>query len=209
MKESLYLEMNKYEKEAQKKGYTIIVGIDEVGRGPMAGPVVVAGVILKKPIYGLMDSKKLNKQKINELAKIIKEKALAYKIISYSPIEIDKFGMKNCVIKAMERIPLELAIRPNYALIDYEKPNLKIASLSLTKGDSLSNSIAAASIIAKQYRDQIMEELGKKYPNYGFENHVGYITKKHKEAVAKYGPIKGVHRFSYKPILALEKKCKT
>jgi ribonuclease HII len=204
MDKEQYKIMNQYEEEALKKGYKRIVGIDEVGRGPMAGPVVVAGFILKEPIYGLADSKKLTKKRINELAKEIKEKALAYKIIEYSPLEIDEIGMKKCVMKAMERVPLEIDIKPDYALIDYEKPNLEIDSLSLTKGDTLSNSIAAASIIAKQYRDQIMEELGKEYPNYGFENHVGYITKKHKEAVIEYGPIKGVHRFSYKPIQALE-----
>lgn len=195
-----YIQMNRYEDEYHKLGYNNIIGIDEVGRGPLAGSVVVAGVVLDKPIYGLDDSKKLSHKKIEELAKIIKQEAIAYKIVEVRATTIEKIGIKKAVLKSMQRVVNEIECEVDFALIDFEKPKLKIDSLSMKKGDSNSNSIAAASIIAKDFRDRKMIKLSKKYPNYGFETNVGYGTKKHLEAIEKYGIIKGVHRRNFEPI---------
>lgn len=198
--DELYAEMNKYEEEHVKKGYKNIIGIDEVGRGPIAGSVVVAGVVLDKQILGLRDSKKLSKKKIKELAVEIKQYAKAYKIVEVRASTIDKIGIKAAVIKSMQKVVKEIDCDVDFALIDFEKPPLNIDSLSLKKGDNVSNSIAAASIIAKDFRDRKMEMIGKKYPNYGFENHVGYGTKKHIDAIKENGIIKGIHRESFEPI---------
>ncbi len=198
--EQLYKEMNQYEEKYQAEGYQTIIGIDEVGRGPLAGSLVVAGVILDKEILGLRDSKKLSKKKVAELSAIIKKEARAYKIVEVRATTIDKVGIKKCVHDAMKKVIKEIEVTPDFALIDFEKPTLKIPSESMKKGDNVSNSIAAASIIAKDFRDTKMEKIGKKYPEYGFESHVGYGTKKHVEALKKYGPIKGVHRYTFEPI---------
>lgn len=200
---SLYLEKNKYEQQLYDQGYQHIVGVDEVGRGPLAGNVTIGAVILdpERPIYGLRDSKQLTASKIATLAAEIKEKSLAYVIVSATPQTIDKIGIGNAVKKCMRRAVHKLAITPDYVLIDYQAIKFrKIPSMAITKGDDKSNSIAAASIIAKHHRDQEMIKLGKKYPNYGFEKHVGYGTKQHRLAIEEYGPIVGVHRYSFKPI---------
>ena len=185
-----------YEKKYKNE---IIIGIDEVGRGPLAGPVVIAGVILKNyDLIEITDSKKLSKKKIKELTYKIIKNASYIQIEEGSAEEIDKKGIKNVVKEKMQKI-LEDS-QATCGLIDYEKINsLKIVE-SITKGDSKSMSIGAASIIAKFYRDQLMVNLSQKYPEYNFEQHVGYGTKKHINAIEQYGPIKGVHRFSYKPI---------
>ena len=201
MKEDLkdkYIRMNSYETKYKKLGFLRICGIDEVGRGPLAGPVVIAGCILEEEILGLDDSKKLSHKKIEELSKIIKEKAVSYTIVTLRVSSIEKYGIKGAVIKGMQKCVKNL--EADFALIDYEKPKLKIESDSFTKGDSKSNSIAAASILAKHHRDSYMIKLGKKYPQYGFETHVGYGTKKHLDAIYKYGIINGVHRKNFKPI---------
>ncbi len=198
--EKKYKLMNKYENELKIKGYKNIIGIDEVGRGPLAGSVVVAGVILDKKILGLDDSKKINKKKIHEMANLIKNEARAYKIVEVRATTIDKIGIKKAVILAMKKVVKNIGNDVDYALIDFEKPKLKIPSNSLIKGDTKSNSIAAASIIAKDFRDQKMFKMAKKYPLYGFETHVGYGTKKHILAIKEYGIIKGVHRTSFEPI---------
>ncbi len=196
----LYIQMNEYEESLKQQGYKTIIGIDEVGRGPLAGSVVVAGVVLDKPIMGLKDSKKLSHKEINRLALEIKKHAKAYKIVEVRATTIDKIGIKKAVLNSMQKVVREINIECDYALIDFEKPKLKIDSLSLKKGDSRSNSIAAASIIAKQYRDQKMINLAQKYPEYGFESHVGYGTKKHIAAIKEFGPINGVHRMTFEPI---------
>lgn len=199
----LYKEKNKHETYLLASGFKFIAGVDEVGRGPLAGPVTVAAVILnpKKPIYGLKDSKKLSSKKIEELSNQIKQDALAYAIVSATPSTIDKIGISVAIHKCMRTAIRKLSITPDYVLIDHEYLKFnKIESKAITKGDDNSNSIAAASIIAKHARDTKMEKLGIKYPEYGFENHVGYGTKHHRETIEKLGPIPNVHRYSFKPI---------
>ncbi len=199
----LYNEKNKHESELLAEGFNYIAGVDEVGRGPLAGPVTVAAVILdpNKPIYGLKDSKKLSSKRIAELSDQIKENALSYAIVSATPATIDKIGISVAIHKCMRTAIRKLDISPDYVLIDHEYLKFnKIESKAITKGDDNSNSIAAASIIAKHDRDTKMEKLGVKYPQYGFEKHVGYGTKHHRETIEKLGPIPNVHRYSFKPI---------
>lgn len=199
----LFLEKNKYEQQLLDQGYKYIVGIDEVGRGPLAGNVTIGAVILdpEQPIYGLKDSKKLSAKKIEILAAEIKAKAIAYVIVSATPKTIDKIGIGNAIVKCMRSAVRKIEPTPDYILIDYQNVNFRgIPSMAITKGDDKSNSIAAASIIAKHHRDQMMIKLGTKYPEYGFEHHVGYGTKQHRLAIEAYGPIAGVHRYSFKPI---------
>lgn len=200
---NLYEQKNVHEQVLINQGFKYIAGVDEVGRGPLAGVVTVAAVILDQsnPVYGLKDSKKLSAKKIDLLAAEIKEKAIAYAIVSSTPASIDKLGISVAIHKCMRTAVSKLEIKPDYVLIDHEHLDLKkIPSMAITKGDDNSNSIAAASIIAKDYRDKKMAKLGAKYPQYGFEAHVGYGTKKHREAIEEFGPIPGVHRYSFKPI---------
>lgn len=177
------------------------MGIDEVGRGPMAGPLVVAGVILPHyiEIEGLNDSKKVSEKKRELLYDIIKEKAIAYYVHFVSEEEVDRLNIYQATKKAMEDIINIIDIKPDYLLIDAMKIDCDIPRESIIKGDSKSLSIAAASILAKVERDRFMIELAKEYPEYGFERHKGYPTKEHKEVLNKYGVTK-VHRKSYKPV---------
>lgn len=200
---NLYFEKNKHEQELLDQGYNYIAGVDEVGRGPLAGVVTIGAVILdpNNSVYGLKDSKKLSAIQIATLAAEIKEKAIAYAIVSATPSTIDKIGIANAIHKCMRSSVRKLSVTPDYVLIDHEYLSFRgIESKAITKGDDNSNSIAAASIIAKHYRDQKMIKLGAKYPAYGFESHVGYGTKQHRQAIENYGPIKNVHRYSFKPI---------
>lgn len=205
--ENKYVQMNMLEEEYKARGYNYIVGIDEVGRGPIAGSLVVAGVILSQEpsnkILGLDDSKKLSKKKIEELSIEIKEKAIAYKIVEVRVSTIEKIGIKPAVLNAMKKVCSTIHPSVDFALIDFEKPDLKIDSLSIKKGDSTSNSIAAASIIAKQFRDKKMVNVHKKYPEYGFDTNVGYGTKKHLIAIDNYGIINNVHRKNFEPIKSI------
>lgn len=205
-----FVEKNRYENIYYAKGYQYIAGIDEVGRGPLAGPVVVAAVILdpNNPIYGLKDSKKIPKKKINVLAQEIMEKSLSFVIVEKDVECIEKIGIRNSVLIAMTEAVQNIKLRPDFVLVDYEQlENTDIPFLSLTKGDNLSNSIAAASIVAKNYRDQKMGNIGLKYPEYKFENNAGYGTRAHLTAIENYGIIEGVHRKTFKPIRrAIEKK---
>lgn len=199
----LYVEKNKYEQELIDQGYKYIAGVDEVGRGPLAGPVTIGAVILdpNQPIYGLRDSKKLSSSQRAELDIEIKQKALAYAIVSATPETIDKIGISVAIHKCMRTAIRKLQIKPDYILIDHEYLKFQgIQSMAITKGDDNSNSIAAASIIAKQYRDRKMQKLGEKHPGYGFEQHVGYGTKQHRIAIEEMGPLPKVHRYSFKPI---------
>ncbi len=201
--EKNFLEKNKWEQKLYDDGITLIAGVDEVGRGPLAGIVTVAAVILdpNKPIYGLRDSKKLSRKQIKTLANEIKQKALCYEIVSSNPPTIDKYGISNVIRNCMKTAVFRLEQRPQYVLVDYEKLNFQsIKSISILNGDDMSNSIAAASILAKDYRDQKMIELAAKYPQYSFETNVGYGTVAHKQVIEKYGPIPNVHRYTFKPI---------
>ncbi len=192
--------MYEYETKLLDKGFRYIAGCDEVGRGPLAGPVVCAAVILDpdNPIEGLNDSKQLSESKRETLDAIIKEKALAYAIAYISPKEIDRLNIYQASKKGMLDAVRKLSIEPDYILSD-AMPLGQLPHLSIIKGDTLSASIAAASIIAKVERDHYMIELGVKYPQYGFEQHKGYPTKKHIEAIWKYGVFEE-YRKSYKPV---------
>lgn len=196
-------DLYKYEKECYQKNYSLIGGVDEVGRGPLVGPVVAACCVLPKDFYleGLTDSKKLSEKKRNLFFEYIKKYAIAYGIGVVSPERIDEINIynasKEAMIKAIKevqkQIPLEIV------LVDAMPLDLDIPSISIIHGDALSISIAAASVLAKVTRDQMMYELDEKYPMYGFGNHKGYPTKKHIEALEKYGLIDG-YRKTYGPV---------
>ncbi len=194
--------MYDYELDLLNKGHEYIAGCDEVGRGPLAGPVVCAAVILNpyNKIKGLNDSKKLSEKKRNELDIEIREKAIAYAIRYIYPNEIDKINIYQASKKGMIEAINKLDIKPSYVLSDaMPLAELNIPFLSIIKGDSKSATIAAASIIAKVERDKYMVEMSRKYPEYGFEKHKGYPTKQHLEALNKYGVLE-IHRKTYKPV---------
>ncbi len=177
----------------------LIIGIDEVGRGPLAGTLVVCGVILNKLIDGLCDSKKLNSKRIDELNDKILKQAKTIHIEVVDVKTIDELGIKKAVLKAMENIVRKTEAK--VCLLDFEQVKVEDKiTISITKGDEKMEAISAASIVAKHYRDKQLIKLDSKYPNYGFKNHVGYGTKAHMEAIKTYGIIDGVHRESYKPI---------
>lgn len=188
-----------YENEALKKGFKIIAGVDEAGRGPLAGPVVAAAVILPKnfDISEIDDSKKLSEKKRAELADIICKTCKVGIGVSSQEV-IDKVNIRNASLMAMVKAVYCLDIKPHCLLIDGNaKTDCGIYEEAIVKGDSKSFSIGAASIIAKVFRDKIMEEYSKIYPKYFFEKHKGYPTKKHKEAIATHG-ILPIHRQSFK-----------
>ena len=198
-KEKLEIDKLKFEKEEQAKGNFIIAGVDEVGRGPLAGPVCVAAVImpLDDIIDGVDDSKKVSEKKRNLLFEQIKEKAVAYSIKMVSEEVIDKINIlqatKLCMKEAIESLPL----RPDVVLIDaIDKLDTDVNIRGIIKGDALSYSIGCASILAKVTRDEYMVNLAKEYPEYGFEKHKGYGTKVHIEALKEYGPCVH-HRLSF------------
>lgn len=188
-----------YEKQAELKGYEIVCGVDEAGRGPLAGPVYAAAVILPKGkvIEGVNDSKKLSEKKREALFDKIKEDALAYSIGVATPEEIDEINILQATFLAMKRAVEGLKIQPQYALIDGNKtPNLDIEMQAVVKGDAKSASIAAASILAKVSRDRYMLDMAEKYPQYQFEKHKGYPTKLHYEMLDKFGPSE-IHRQTF------------
>lgn len=180
-----------YEIEKQKEGYTAVCGCDEAGRGPLCGPVVAAAVILPigVEIEGLNDSKKLTEKKREKIFDIIKEKAIAYAIAEASPAEIDEINILNASMLAMRRAVAALPVKADFALIDGNcSRGFEIPNETVVKGDALSCSIAAASILAKVTRDRQCIELDKLYPEYNIAKHKGYPTKEHMDAVKKYGP---------------------
>ncbi|WP_322909075.1 ribonuclease HII [Mycoplasmopsis felis] len=184
------------------KNYKNIAGTDEVGRGCLAGPLVVACVILQ-PNYinpEIKDSKKLSKTKREKLYDEIIKNCLEYKIITKDVKEINNYNPKEMSIQGMEQCIISLNNKPDIVLTDYEKINIPYKQINLTKGDSVSQSIAAASILAKVYRDKLMVDYHKLYPEYDFKNNKGYGTNKHLEAIEKYGVLKDFHRLKYKPI---------
>lgn len=188
-----------YENAARSKGFSLICGIDEAGRGPLAGPVCAAAVILPENciIDGLDDSKKLTEKKREALFDVITEKAIAYGIATASEKEIDEINILQATFLAMRRALNCLDSQPDFALVDGNRdPGLPIPTLTVVKGDSLSASIAAASILAKVTRDRLMLEADKTYPAYNFAKHKGYGTKVHYEALEKYGPCE-IHRMSF------------
>ena len=194
-------DMLKYEKELYDQGIELIAGTDEVGRGPMAGPLVVACVILSEDeiIEGLNDTKKLTEKKREQLAKIIKEKAIEYQIQYMSVEEVDELNVYEASRQAMIRCIRKMKHKVDYVLSDAMPIDFEYPCLSIIKGDSKSASIAAASIIAKVERDHYMVELDKEFPMYGFKKHKGYVTKAHLEAIKEYGVCEH-HRKSFAPV---------
>ena len=181
------------------QGYQVICGVDEAGRGPLAGPVCAAAVILPKhlEIPGLTDSKKLTDKKRRELFPLIQEQAVAYGIGLASQEEIDEINILQATFLAMERALSELDVRPDMVLFDGNRErDFGVPVQTVIKGDSLSANIAAASILAKVTRDNLMMELAQQYPQYGFEIHKGYGTKAHYEALRQYGA-SPIHRRSF------------
>lgn len=191
----------KYERELRKKGVTLIAGVDEVGRGPLVGPVVTACVILpeKFDLPHLTDSKKLTERRREILYKEIQEQALGIGIGIVDNEEIDRINILNATKKAMKMAINNCKVKPEHVLIDAVKLDIDIPTTSIIKGDLKSITISAASVIAKVTRDHMLYELDEKYPMYDFKNNKGYPTKKHIEAIKEYGIIKE-HRRSYSPV---------
>lgn len=189
----------RFENEAYAQGYRAIVGTDEVGRGPLAGPVVAAAVVLPRgvEILGINDSKKLSEKRREALAEEIKAKALAYKIVEVSPAEIDRVNILHAAERAMKEA-VEALPFGDYLLVDGQNQlDVRLPVRNLIGGDSISISIAAASIIAKVYRDHLMVQLDSVYPQYNFAQNKGYGTADHYAALQKYGP-SPVHRRSFR-----------
>ena len=201
-----------YEKELFNEGYNIVCGVDEVGRGPLVGPVVTACVVLPRDfvLEGLTDSKKLTEKKRDKYYDYIINNCTAYAVGECSPEEIDKYNILGATKIAMKRAidKVNEQIKIDYVLIDGNmKFDFDYKYKSIVKGDSKSISIAAASVVAKVTRDRMLYELDEKYPMYGFKNHKGYPTKAHLEAINKYGLIDG-YRKSYGPVMEILKKSK-
>ena len=189
----------KIENSLYANGYKMICGVDEAGRGPLAGPVCAAAVILPQGLElpGLNDSKKLTDKKRRELFPIIKEQAIAYGIGLATEAEIDEINILQATYLAMQRAIDQLLGKADYALIDGNRAkDFGLPLRTVVKGDSLSASIAAASILAKVTRDDVMLELAKEYPQYGFDVHKGYGTKQHYEALRAHGHCK-IHRLTF------------
>ena len=189
-----------YENEAYSKGYNCVCGVDEAGRGPLAGPVFAAAVILPKGyvIDGVNDSKKLSEKKREELFEKIKSEALCYSVASVDEKIIDEINILNATFLAMEKAVEGLEIKTDFVMIDGSRApkHLDIPCQTVVKGDAKSASIAAASILAKVSRDRFMLEMAEKYPEYCFEKHKGYGTKLHYEMIEKYG-ICEIHRKTF------------
>ena len=188
-----------FEKEALAKGYKSVCGVDEAGRGPLAGPVCAAAVILPEGVIieGVNDSKKLSEKKRESLFDVIREQALSYSIAYATVDEIEKINILNATMLAMRRAIDGLDIKADYAMIDGNKiPPIDIDAECIVKGDAKSMSIACASILAKVSRDRLLYKYAEEYPMYGFDKHKGYGTKVHREAILKYGPCP-YHRKSF------------
>ncbi len=189
----------KYENEAYADGYKIICGVDEAGRGPLAGPVYAAAVILPAgcAVDGVNDSKKLSEKKREQLFDKILNECVCYSVGTATCREIDEINILQATFLAMKRAVDSLALKPDIAFIDGDKtPGLDVAQRAIVKGDALSANIAAASIIAKVSRDRYMLEMAEIYPQYHFEKHKGYGTKLHYEMIEKYG-ITPIHRKTF------------
>jgi len=199
--------MSGIEASLRASGVVLIAGVDEAGRGPCAGPLVVAAVILQgadplalKPVK---DSKALSAQVREELFEVIIREALCYSIIEISSMEIDQVGLHKSNLVGMRRAINALSVTPDYVLTDgYPIHGLVIPNLAVWKGDQVALSISAASILAKVYRDRIMRELDLKYPSYGFARHKGYVTAAHTAALHEFG-VTEIHRTSFANIASL------
>lgn len=188
-----------FEKEALAKGYKSVCGVDEAGRGPLAGPICAAAVILPEGVIidGVNDSKKLSEKKRESLFDVIREQALSYSIAYATVDEIEEINILNATMLAMRRAIDGLDIKADYAMIDGNKiPPIDIDAECIVKGDAKSMSIACASILAKVSRDRLLYKYAEEYPMYGFDKHKGYGTKAHREAILKYGPCP-YHRKSF------------
>lgn len=193
-----------YELPIYEKGYELIVGCDEAGRGPLCGPVVCAACILPKGYSNelINDSKKLTDKKRRILFDVIKKDAIAYSIIAISPEEIDEINIYEASRKGMTEAIKALKVKPDYIITDcMPLKEFKDTPIEpIVKGDAKAMCVAAASILAKVTRDNIMDEIDVKYPMYQFKKHKGYPTKLHLELLKQYGPIKGLYRYSYRPV---------
>ncbi|WP_045515513.1 ribonuclease HII [Neobacillus niacini] len=194
-------EMNGYENKWRAQGYKYIAGVDEVGRGPLAGPVVAAAVILPKDFFlpGIDDSKKLSEKKRNEYNEIIRREAIAISVAKIDAGEIDTINIYEATKKAMLAAIAFLAPNPDILLVDAMRLETPFVVEPIIKGDAKSVSIAAASIVAKVARDSLMVELSAEFPEYGFQNNMGYGTKEHIQGIQKHG-ITPYHRKSFAPI---------
>lgn len=191
----------KYERELKEKGIKLIAGVDEVGRGPLIGPVVAAAVILPDnfKLDGLTDSKKLSEKKREQYYEIIKKEAISIGIGVISEKRIDEINIYEATKEAMKQAIDNLTVKPEHILIDAMPLDLEIETTSIIKGDLLSITISAASVIAKVTRDHMLYDIDKEYPMYDLKNNKGYGTKKHIEAIKEYGITK-YHRLSFKPV---------
>lgn len=189
-----------FERKYQAQGYKYIAGVDEVGRGPLAGPVVTCAVIMpldkESIIDGITDSKKLSEKKREELSKLIKERAICYSIQEIDQTEIDKINILNAVKKGMTQAVNSLSVKPCITLVDGVDTNLSINAEYIIKGDLKSYTIGCASIVAKVYRDNLMKEYAKEFPEYSFEKHKGYGTKVHVDKIKEIGPCR-LHRKTF------------
>jgi len=195
------------EASLRASGVMRIAGVDEAGRGPCAGPLVIAAIILKdsdsQVLARVRDSKALTEKVREELYEVVIDEALSYSIIEISPEEIDRLGLHKCNLEGMRRAINSLTTPPEYVLTDgYAIEGLAIPNLAVWKGDQVALSISAASILAKVYRDRIMREMDVKYPGYGFAKHKGYATAAHTAALQELG-ITEIHRQSFANIAAL------
>ena len=193
------MEWTAFEDQARTEGYTCICGIDEAGRGPLAGPVYAAAVVLRpgQVLEGVNDSKKLSEKKREALFDTICSQCAAYGIGSATEKEIDEINILNATYLAMQRAVAALPVQPDCALVDGNRaPDLPLEVRTIIKGDAQSASIAAASILAKVSRDRYMLQMAEKYPQYAFEKHKGYGTKLHYERLEQYG-ISPIHRLSF------------
>jgi len=192
-----------FDKNFYNKGLSFVSGVDEAGRGPLAGPVVASAVILPKDIFieGVNDSKKLTEKKRNVLFEEIKQKAFSYGIGIVDNKTIDEINILQATFLAMRKAIEQLLVKPNLVLVDgnHTIPNIMFNQQAIVSGDAKSAAIACASILAKVTRDNMMYEYAKQYPQYGFDKHKGYGTKTHLEAITKFGPCP-IHRMTFAPL---------
>ena len=191
-------ELMQYERQLQEQGYKYICGVDEVGRGPLAGPVTCTAVImpLDDLIQGVNDSKKVSKGKRIKLSDIIVEKAIAVNTVSYDNKKIDEMNILEATKACMRDAIMGLSVAPDIVLVDALKLDIPYKTMGIIKGDALSYSIASASIVAKVTRDKFMFEMAEKHPEYDFQNNVGYGTAKHIAALKEFGPTP-IHRKTF------------
>lgn len=194
-----------YERKARSEGYINIAGVDEAGRGPLAGPLFAAACIIPDGIVfpGIDDSKKLTPEKRDQLYELITtQEGVVYAIGSVTAEIVDQVNVYQATILAMQDALTRLVLQPDYLLVDgLQLPYKKTPALKIVGGDGKSQSVAAASVLAKVSRDRLMDEYHKKWPRYGFNEHKGYGTSKHLDALAKYGPCP-IHRLTYAPLMA-------